>query len=192
MRKGRLLVLSAPSGCGKTTILRQVMQNLEGLVFSVSHTTRSPRPGEQDGVHYYFVSREAFLALRNRGGFLESAEVHGKFYGTGREEVARLQALGSDVILDIDVQGARQVMAVADPVTVFIAPPSLEELERRLRERQTESEEAIKLRLENGRHELKAAGEYQYMIVNDQLAQAVEELRAIIIAERLRQHRPGV
>lgn len=191
MDNGLLLVLSAPSGCGKTTIVRKVMRHLPGLVFSVSHTTRHPRPGEQDGVHYHFVDGAAFSAIRNQQptGFLEWAEVHGNMYGTSVDEVNRHQRAGYDVILDIDVQGAAQVRQRANPVTVFIAPPSLKELERRLRGRGTEEEATIAVRLNNARKELACAGGYDYLIVNDQLDNAVESLRSIIIAERCRRHR---
>jgi len=191
MDNGLLLVLSAPSGCGKTTIVRKVMRHLPGLVFSVSHTTRQPRPGEQDGVHYHFVDGDAFSAICNQQptGFLEWAEVHGNMYGTSVDEVSRHQRAGYDVILDIDVQGAVQVRQRANPVTVFIAPPSLNELEQRLRGRGTEEEATIAVRLNNARKELACAGGYDYLIVNDQLDNAVESLRSIIIAERCRRHR---
>jgi len=189
MSKGLLFVISAPSGCGKTTILRQVMGSLSQLVFSVSHTTRAPRPGEEHGVHYYFVSPEAFLELRDKepSGFLEWAEVHGNYYGTSVEEVDRLTRAGNDVILDIDVQGARQVLEKGEPVTVFIAPPDMEELERRLRGRGSEDEETISLRMKNAEQEMSAAGTYDYLIVNDVLSEAVTALQSIIIAERCRQ-----
>jgi len=191
MAGGLLLVLSAPSGCGKTTILKQVMRDLPGLVFSVSHTTRQPRPGEINGEHYHFVETAVFAAIRNRQptGFLEWAEVHGNMYGTSVEEVERHQGAGHDVVLDIDVQGMAQVRQRAEPVTIFIAPPSLAELERRLRGRGTESESTIALRLNNARKELACAGAYDYLIVNDRLDRAVEALRSIIIAERCRQRR---
>ncbi|WP_408936611.1 guanylate kinase [Desulfobulbus sp.] len=191
MAGGLLLVLSAPSGCGKTTILKQVMRDLPGLIFSVSHTTRQPRPGEVDAVHYHFVETATFAAIRNLQptGFLEWAEVHGNMYGTSVEEVERHRAAGCDVILDIDVQGAAQVRQRAEPVTIFIAPPSLAELERRLRGRGTESEATVALRLNNARKELACSGAYDYLIVNDQLDQAVESLRSIVVAERCRQRR---
>lgn len=194
MVNGLLLVLSAPSGCGKTTIVKRVMQGLPGLVFSVSHTTRPARTGEVDGRHYHFVDAAVFAALRNRQptGFLEWAEVHGNMYGTSVDEVAHHQHAGCDVILDIDVQGAAQVRQRAKPVTIFIAPPSLAELERRLRGRGTESEATIAVRLNNARKELACADGYDYLIVNDRLEEAVESLRSIIIAERCRQRRaPG-
>lgn len=191
MIEGILLVLSAPSGCGKTTILKKVMADLPGLVFSVSHTTRQPRSGEQDGRDYHFVSREQFMAIRDRqpSGFLEWAEVHGNFYGTSRQDVEALLVEGMDVVLDIDVQGAAQIRRNAEPVTVFIAPPSLFELERRLRGRGTESEESLAVRLANAEKEIQDAGSYTYLIVNDQLDEAVQALQAVIIAERCRRRR---
>ncbi|WP_417910927.1 guanylate kinase [Candidatus Electronema sp. PJ] len=191
MSEGILLVLSAPSGCGKTTIVRQVMAELPGLAFSVSHTTRQPRPGEGNGRDYHFVNQEQFKALRDQepSGFLEWAEVHGNLYGTSRQEVEKRLATGTDVILDIDVQGAEQVRHNAQPVTVFIAPPSLAELEQRLRGRGTESPESLRIRLANAEKEMQAAPTYTYLIINDQLEQAVLALKSIIIAERCRQRR---
>jgi guanylate kinase len=189
MSEGILIVLSAPSGCGKTTILRQVMADLPGLSFSVSHTTRQPRPGEVNGRDYHFVSHEQFKAVRDQSGFLEWAEVHGNFYGTSRQEVESRLAAGADVILDIDVQGAEQVRRNAQPVTVFIAPPSLAELERRLRGRGTENEESLHRRLTNAEKEMQVADAYTYLIVNDRLEQAVLELKSVIIAERCRRRR---
>jgi len=189
--EGILFVLSAPSGGGKSTILKKVMADLPGLVFSVSHTTRPPRPGEKDGQDYHFVSREDFLTIQQRdpSGFLEWAEVHGNLYGTSREEVAQQLQIGRDVVLDIDVQGAMQVVKAVDSVTVFITPPSLVELEQRLRGRGTESEENIALRLDNAKKELSQRDKYKYLVVNDQLSDAVESLRAVIIAERCRRQR---
>lgn len=191
MSNGFLLVLSAPSGSGKTTIVNQVMTSLPGLVFSVSHTTRQPRPGEIDGVHYHFVDRATFAEIRTQrpSGFLEWAEVHGNLYGTSAGEVIRHQQAGYDVVLDIDVQGAAQVRSQANPVTIFIAPPSLRELERRLRGRGTENEATLAMRLDNAKKELKCAAAYDYLIINDRLEEAVESLRSIIIAERSRQRR---
>ncbi len=194
MTEGILLVLSAPSGCGKTTILKRVMANISGLVFSISHTTRQPRPGEEDGRDYHFVSEEQFKAIRDQqpSGFLEWAEVHGNFYGTSRRDVESRLSQGLDVVLDIDIQGAEQVRRNAEPVTVFIAPPSLVELERRLRGRGTESPESLAVRLGNTEKEMRAAGAYNYLIVNDKLKQAVLELQAILLAERCRQRRGSV
>lgn len=183
--------MSAPSGGGKSTILKKVMEDLPGLVFSVSHTTRSPRPGEINGQDYHFVSRDDFLKIQQRQppGFLEWAEVHGNLYGTSRDEVERHLQAGKDVVLDIDVQGAMQVMEATDAVTVFITPPSSAELEKRLRGRGTESEENIALRLENAQSELSFMDKYDYLVVNDQLSEAIESLRSIIIAERCRRKR---
>lgn len=191
MHNSLLLVLSAPSGCGKTTIVNRVMRNLPGLVFSVSHTTRLPRAGEQDGVQYHFVDQAAFLAIRDQHptGFLEWAEVHGNFYGTSAAEVERHQQAGADVLLDIDVQGAAQVCQRANPVTIFIAPPSLTVLEQRLRGRGTEDEATVAMRLNNARKELACVNAYDYLIINDRLDEAVESLRSIIIAERSRRRR---
>jgi len=191
MTEGILLVLSAPSGCGKTTILKKVMADLTGLVFSVSHTTRQPRSGEQDERDYHFVSREQFMAIRDQqpSGFLEWAEVHGNFYGTSRQDVEARLAEGMDVVLDIDVQGADQIRQNAEPVTVFIAPPSLVELERRLRGRGTESEESLAVRLANAEKEIQDADAYTYLIVNDRLDEAVLALQAVIVAERCRRRR---
>ncbi len=190
MAEGILLVVSAPSGCGKTTILKQVMAKVSGLEFSVSHTTRQPRGGELDGVDYHFVSKEEFLALRDQqpSGFLEWAEVHGNFYGTSRRDVETLLSAGKDVVLDIDIQGAEQVRKNADPVTVFISPPTLAELERRLRGRGTESPENLTVRLANAEKEMAAADNYRYLIVNDVLEQAIRDLQAIITAERRRRN----
>ncbi|MCI5157834.1 MAG: guanylate kinase [Candidatus Electrothrix sp. AUS1_2] len=190
MAEGFLLVVSAPSGCGKTTILKQVMAKISGLQFSVSHTTRQPRLGELDGIDYHFVSKEQFIAVRDQepSGFLEWAEVHGNFYGTSRQAVEVSLAAGKDVILDIDIQGAEQVQKNADPVTVFISPPTLGELERRLRGRGTESAGDIAVRLENAKQEMAAASSYRYLIINDELDQAVRDLQAVIAAERRRRN----
>ena len=162
MNDGMLIVLSAPSGCGKTTMVQRLMQSLPGLVFSVSHTTRAPRGREVDGVDYHFVDVATFLALRDQqpSGFLEWAEVHGNYYGTSVNAVQQQLVVGNDVLLDIDVQGAAQVRAHGKPVTVFIAPPSLDVLEQRLRGRGTESEATIDKRLRNARQEMAAVGDY--------------------------------
>jgi len=188
--RGTLFVISAPSGTGKTTILKEVMASVAGLSFSISHTTRSPRAGEQDGVDYHFVDRDRFLAMREQGVFLEWAEVHGNFYGTSRDAVAAALSDGTDIILDIDVQGCRQVReAASDAVSLFVVPPSWQELERRLTGRGTDSEETIRLRLANARREMVDADQYDYVVVNDDLAQAVTTMRAIIHAERSRHRR---
>jgi guanylate kinase len=191
MTTGRLFVISAPSGAGKTTVLGRVMSRLPKLAFSVSHTTRSPRPGERDGGDYHFVSREEFLSMIDAGSFLEHAEVHGNLYGTARSGICQQLEEGIDVVLDIDVQGAAILRRTAEmaAVFVFIAPPSMIELEKRLRGRGTESEERIRLRLQNARQELAAAGEYEYLLINEDLEETASLLAAIILAERARAHR---
>ncbi|MDD5758611.1 MAG: guanylate kinase [Desulfobulbaceae bacterium] len=186
MSQGHLFVISAPSGAGKTTILKPILAQIPAIGFSVSHTTRQPRPGEIDGKDYYFVSVEQFLDLREEGDFLEWAEVHGNFYGTSQQAVMGALAQGRDVILDIDVQGADQLRSRHDltPTFIFIAPPSLAELERRLTDRQTETEATITLRLQNAQKEFQAAARYNYTIVNDNLEHAKAMLTAIILEKR--------
>ncbi len=190
MSQSLILVVSAPSGAGKTTLCRRLLEETE-LVFSVSHTTRPPRPGEVHGQDYYFVDRKTFEDLIARGGFLEWAEVHGHLYGTSKAEIERLQAQGRDILLDIDVQGASQVRSRlgSEAVFVFILPPSLEELERRLRARGTEKEEVLQRRLTRAREELAFAPWFDYVVVNDRLEEALEDLLAIIRAERKRPFR---
>jgi guanylate kinase len=191
MTTGKLFVISAPSGTGKTTLLGRVMAQLPGLTFSVSHTTRSPRPGERNGIDYHYVSKVEFLAMIDQGLFLEHAEVHGNLYGTSRAAIDQQCRAGVDVILDIDVQGAsilrrsRQVEATY----IFISPPSIAELEKRLRGRGTENKETIAIRLANARIELQAIKEYEYLVINDQLEDTVDLLSSIIVAERARAHR---
>ena len=191
MIEGRLFVISAPSGAGKTTLLKKVMARMEGLSFSVSHTTREPRPGEEDGVDYHFISPPEFLGMVEKGLFLEHAEVHGNYYVTSQESVLAQLREGTDVVLDIDVQGASIVRKsdVLSGVHIFIAPPCLAELERRLRGRDTESEEHVAVRLKNAVNELQSACRYDYLIVNDQLDETVDLLVAIVWAERARLHR---
>lgn len=189
--KGQLFILSAPSGAGKTTILKKVMTQVPGLAFSVSHTTRSPRSGEENGVDYHFVSVEEFQAMCDQGLFLEWAEVHGNFYGTSRPAIIKQLEQGQDIILDIDVQGAAIISrdATVPAVSVFIAPPTLLELEKRLRGRGTDSDETIELRLSNAVREMESAPDYNYLVINDSLEEAVATLQAVIIAERSRGHR---
>lgn len=190
--QGQLFILSGPSGSGKSTLMRQVLPNLPGLAFSVSHTTRKARPGEEDGVHYHFVDTAAFLTLRDQQppGFLEWAEVHGNLYGTSVAEIEDKTRQGVDILLDIDVQGALQVLQQrSDVVSIFLCPPSLEVLAERLQRRATEADSNFALRLENARKEIACAPEYTYLLVNDRLETAVEGFRSIIIAERLRQRR---
>lgn len=188
--QGNLIIISAPSGTGKTTILKKIMPHLQGLTFSVSHTTRAPRAGEVNGKDYHFVSKEAFVALRDQGGFLEWAEVHGNFYGTSRQEVATRVAQGLDVFLDIDIQGARQVrQAAPEAISIFISPPSWQEQQRRLTGRGTDSTETIALRLANAKAEMADVDLYDYVVVNDDLDTAARMLEAIILAMRAKQRR---
>ena len=169
-----LLILSSPSGAGKTTLTRKLLNEHPELRFSVSHTTRAPRPNEVDGRDYHFVDRAKFQALVAQGAFLEWAEVHGNCYGTLRREVDPYRAQGIGVILDIDVQGAEQVRRVCpDNVSIFLRAPSMDVYEQRLRGRHTEDEAAIARRLANARRELERVGEYDYVVVNDDLAVAV-------------------
>ncbi|MFC1837865.1 guanylate kinase [Thermodesulfobacteriota bacterium] len=191
MTIGNLFIISAPSGTGKTTILKKVIAELEGVGFSVSHTTRQPRPGEAAGKDYFFVKPVVFEAMQAQNAFLEYAEVHGNLYGSSKAVVENLVKEGKDVILDIDVQGARQIREkhAREAVFIFIVPPSLEELEKRLKSRETDSQSVIKTRLQNARQELADMDQYDYIIVNDEVENAVEVLRAIIIAERSRKRR---
>lgn len=191
MERGNLFIISAPSGAGKTTILKRVLAAMERVVFSVSHTTRPPRPGEQNGVDYHFVDRETFKAMAQQGTFLEWAEVHGNLYGTSSRVVADVTGEGQDIILDIDIQGARQVKEKqgVKGIFVFIAPPSLRVLQERLAGRATETAASIATRLSNAREEMQSIGNYDYVIVNDTLERAVEVLQSIIIAERSRNRR---
>ena len=192
-RYGMILIVSGPSGSDKSTLCNAMFKEFSGLEFSVSCTTRAPRGGERDGVEYHFLSREQFEEHIRQDDFLEYANVHGNFYGTLKSEVYDRTERGTDVLLDIDVQGARQIRsAIAGSpikpsfVTVFIAPPSLTELERRLRGRGTETEESIQKRLRNARTELGAIDEYQFCVVNDKLEQAAEDFLAIVQATRCR------
>jgi guanylate kinase len=191
MNQGRLFIISAPSGAGKTTLLRKVIPGMERLAFSVSHTTRAPRPGEREGVSYYFISPYIFREMCDRDAFLEWAEVHDKLYGTSKQAVFSQLESGIDVILDIDVQGAAIVRnsGLIDATYIFISPPSLEELERRLRGRDHDDEQTIRLRMKNAEKEMQAMDSYDYLIINGQLDEAAKVLEAIILAERARMRR---
>ena len=190
--RGNLIVVSAPSGAGKSSLAQRALKRIDGLKFSVSYTTREPRGSEKDGVDYHFVSDNQFRAMRDRGEFLESAEVHGYLYATHKAAVDELLAQGLDVILDIDVQGAEQVRdRVAEAITVFILPPSLEILEARLRSRNLNEPEDLECRLRNAAVEVKLYEKFDYVIVNDDLDRALASLEAIITAERCRLSRQG-
>ena len=188
---GLLLVLSAPSGAGKTTLARQFVATHPDARFSVSATTRAPRGAERDGVDYHFVTPQRFATLVDRGEFAEWAEVHGQRYGTLRSAVDEALRAGRIAVFDIDVQGGAQVKAAwpREALTVFILPPSMEELERRLRGRADESEPSIQRRLANARLEVEHYALFDYVIVNDDLERAVGELRSVVIAERCRRRR---
>ena len=189
-REPNLIVVSGPSGAGKSTVLARALAEMDRLRFSISHTTRAPRPGEEDGVEYHFVSKDAFAAMKTRGEFLEWAEVHGELYGTARSEYDRAREQGVDLLLDVDVQGAAQVrMQFADAVSVFILPPSYLALERRLRGRGPHEESQFRRRLKAAREELSLYTEYAYAIVNENLEDSVEDLKSVIRAARSRTSR---
>ena len=187
--KGIIMVVAGPSGVGKSTLVKDLLE-IPGVVMSVSCTTREPRPTEQDGRDYFFLSREQFEERAERGEFAEFAEVFGNLYGTPWDSVDGRTSEGLDVVMDIDVQGAAQLMqAYPDGTFVFVLPPSREELERRLRERRTESDDRIEARLKIAEQEVARAGEYSYAVVNDDLEDAKGLLRSILKAERSRARR---
>jgi guanylate kinase len=188
--RGRLFVVSAPSGTGKTTVAERLVGRLPGIVLSRSYTSRVARVGEQDGVDYHFVSRERFEAMIAGGEFLEWADVFGNLYGTCGPETERLLASGQDVVLVIDVQGAQQIRECGLAyISIFVLPPSFPILEQRLRGRSKDSDAAIRRRLEVASSEVSSYHDYDYVIVNDELDIAVDELRAIVVAERARINR---
>lgn len=184
---GRPIVLSAPSGAGKSSIIEGVRSRVTNLEYSVSHTTRSPRRGEANGVHYHFVSKERFEKMIDEGAFAEWAMVYDNYYGTAYETLEGELRKGNDVILDLDPVGAKNIKKrFLDAVLIFVVPPSLEVLEDRLRGRRTDSEDTIKKRLEHARSEMREAQGYDYIVVNNVLATAIEEVACIIGAERCR------
>jgi guanylate kinase len=184
------LILSAPSGAGKTTIAKELLARRADLGYSVSCTTRAPRAGEVDGRDYRFITREQFLERQTRDEFAESAEVHGSLYGTLRTEVQRVLATGRHVVMDIDVKGALQFkLAFPGAVTVFVLPPSAEVLLKRLRERRTENPQQLLARLRSAVDELRAVEEYRYVVVNDEVERAVQRVSAIIDAETVSRER---
>jgi len=184
---GRPIVLSAPSGAGKSSIIEGVRSRVSNLEYSVSHTTRSPRRGEANGVHYHFVSKERFEKMIDEGAFAEWAMVYDNYYGTAYETLEGELQKGNDVILDLDPVGAKNIKKrFLDAVLIFVVPPSLEVLEDRLRGRRTDSEDTIKKRLEHARSEMREAQGYDYIVVNNVLATAIEEVACIIGAERCR------
>jgi guanylate kinase len=193
MRPGTLYVISAPSGAGKTSLLKALVERTPDLRVSVSYTTRAQRPGESHGVHYHFVDRAEFQARLAQGDFLEHAQVFGNLYGTSRSWVEGQLTTGSDVILEIDWQGARQVRGrFPDCLSVFIVPPSRQELERRLRGRGQDSDQVIAGRMAAARAELSHYAEYDFLVVNDDFGQALAELGALVLGQRLRLARQRV
>lgn len=182
-----LIVISAPSGAGKSTVCQQLLDENDGIEFSISTTTRDPRSHEEKGADYYFVDDDEFDRMIRNGEFLEWANVHGERYGTPREPVMEQLKQGRDVLLDLDVQGARQVKQLyPDAVLIFLAPPSMEELERRLRNRNTETEAEIQRRLANARTEMNSVDIYDYLVINEALDRSQREVECILRAEKCR------
>ena len=184
---GLIFIISAPSGAGKTTLVREVIRQLPGLRFSVSFTTRLPRPNEKEGEDYHFVSHSIFQKMVEGNEFLEWAEVLGNRYGTPRPDLKELESERVDLILDIDTQGAKKVMKeISQPVLIYLLPPSLKILTERLINRGVDSLEMVKFRLSNARRDMEEAYGYHYVIINDSIEDAVEKLKSIVIAERCR------
>jgi guanylate kinase len=189
-RRGLLFIVSAPSGAGKTTLVERLVEQTSHLRMSRSYTSRPARDGETDGVDYNFVTRERFELMAAAGEFLEWADVFGNLYGTSAADTERLRAGGDDVVLVIDVQGARQLrIRGAEAITIFVMPPSFGILEQRLRGRSKDSDGAIRRRLDVARAEVRSFTEYNYIVINDELTAAVDRLRAIVLAERARRER---
>lgn len=190
MTAGTLFIVSAPSGAGKTSLVAALVESIKGLRISVSHTTRTRRPGEVDGVNYHFTDRDRFMDMVGTGGFLEYAEVFGNLYGTSSHWVKDTLHQGEDVVLEIDWQGAQQVRRLMPEATsVFILPPSLEILAQRLRNRGSDHEEVIHRRLAGAREEMSHYPEFDFLIVNDDFQRALADLRAVVYAQRLAQSR---
>jgi guanylate kinase len=187
---GNLFIVSAPSGAGKTSLVGGLLKCNKQINLSISYTTRAPRPGEVDGVNYHFVSREQFTDMAKRGDFLESAEVYGNFYGTSQSWISQEIAKGHDILLEIDWQGAAQVRSkFPDSIGIFILPPSLDALESRLNGRQQDSAEVIAKRLQAAREDISHVAEFDYVIINDKLDEALQQLNAVVIAAGLRRNR---
>jgi guanylate kinase len=186
---GNLFIVSAPSGAGKSSLIKALLERDPAIRLSISYTTRAPRPGEVDGGHYHFVSHEAFQERLGRGEFLESAEVYGNYYGTSQPWIETERAAGRDILLEIDWQGAAQVRRlVPDAISIFILPPSIDELRRRLTGRGTDSEEVIARRMAAAREDISHCLEFDYLVVNDQFDVALADLLAIAKAQRLGIH----
>lgn len=184
---GHLFIVSAPSGAGKSSLIQALLAQHNDMQVSVSHTTRAPRPGEQHGVHYYFVSEAQFQQQIDAGDFLEWAEVFGNFYGTSRHKIQQARQQGMDVFLDIDWQGARQIrQQEPSAIGIFILPPSLTALEQRLRSRGQDSDEIIARRMEKAFDEMSHANEYQYLMINDDFQQSLADFNSIVLSQRQR------
>lgn len=178
-------MVSAPSGAGKTTLCRRLLEQISGISFSVSYTTRNPREGEFDGIDYHFVTRERFDEMVSANAFLEWARVYDNFYGTSKSEVLSRLELGEDILLDIDAQGARQVRRLfPGAILIFLLPPSWSVLEARLRGRGSEDSSRLKLRMANAKSELEAVYEYDFAVINDDPSRATEDLKSIVVAQR--------
>lgn len=187
MTKGLLFVLSGPSGVGKNTVLDELFKNFDGVSYSVSATTREKREGEVEGENYFFITEDKFKEIEENDGFIESALVHGHYYGTPKKFVDQKLEAGEDIILEIDTQGAKQVREkYPEAVYIFLLPPSIEELENRLDQRGSESTKSKNVRLKNARQELKEVHNYDYEVINDSLADAVREIKKIILKEQKR------
>jgi guanylate kinase len=188
--RGLVFVISAPSGTGKTTLVKEVIQQLPGLQFSVSFTTRLPRPNEREGEDYHFVSHAVFQRMVEKNEFLEWAEVLGNRYGTPRPDLKKLESEEIDLILDVDTQGAKKAMKEIDqPILIYLLPPSLKVLRERLLNRGVDSLEMVKFRLSSARKDIEEAYWYHYVIVNDRIGDAIEKLKSIIISERCRRNK---
>ena len=184
MKKGLLIVVSGPSGTGKGTVCGELLDSMPELAYSISATTRAPRAGEVDGKNYYFLTKERFEELIAEGGFLEYANVYGNYYGTPLVKIQERLAEGNDILLEIDTQGALEVMKKCpDGLFIFLLPPSLGELERRIRGRGSETEESLKKRLGNAKAEIAIGEKYKYVVVNDTVKKAVARIKSIIVAE---------
>lgn len=184
MKKGLLIVVSGPSGTGKGTVCGELLDSMPELAYSISATTRAPRAGEVDGKNYYFLTKERFEELISEGGFLEYANVYGNYYGTPLVKIQERLAEGNDILLEIDTQGALEVMKKCpDGLFIFLLPPSLGELERRIRGRGSETEESLKKRLGNAKAEIAIGEKYKYVVVNDTVKKAVASIKSIIVAE---------
>jgi guanylate kinase len=190
MRSGGFYIVSAPSGTGKTTVLREVMRELPDVAFSVSYTTRACRSGEKEGVDYHFVSRNEFETMVQKGAFAEWTDVHGNYYGTPKAFLDDCLARGVEVVLDIDTRGTEQIQqAYPRGVSIFILPPGLADLKERLTQRGSESQEMIDLRLRNAAIEIERIDQYDYVVVNEAIEKAAERIKSIIVAERCRRER---